>query len=148
MKFLLILISYLFLNKFTQAQIASDLTKHVYKNYKPSNEVKLYCDENYAIVYLKVDAKGNLEIISSADTLGKLIVPDLDFLKGYHVNKPNTTLGLFFVIQNIESCTESEKGFNKTSEGIINLIKVLEEKERSVQFIYHPIIIKIGFNVH
>lgn len=148
MKFLLIVTSFILLSTIIQAQVPLNFTKHVYRNYKPAEEIKSYCNENYSIVYLKANSKGKIEIISSADSLGKLIVPGLSFLKGYDIKKSNTTLGLFFVLQNIEFCTGSERGFNETSEIIDNLIKVLGEKQNSVQFIYYPFLIKTGFNVH
>lgn len=146
MKFFFIILGFLFLSISVNAQVSTKLIKQVYK-YRPNPEVENYCNQNYAVVYLKSDSKGHVTSISSTDSLGNMIVPGLSFLKGYNIEKPNKTLGLFFVLRNIATCSETKRGFNETSDIIINLLAELEKKN-DVEFIYHPFFILIGFTSH
>ncbi len=128
------------INVFAQNNDYLNFYRFLNKFYVPSKAIKTYCEENYAIVYFKLNNK-KIDSIYSQSTLGQIIANDLQFEKKYTqpIKTDKHTIAMIFILNNINpACIVKKNGFNTTSLLIKNLLKKISSQSNEVEFFLEP----------
>jgi hypothetical protein len=150
-KLKLLIILFLITPLITNAQLNDyefNLFKFMGKNYRSSPEIKNFCEENVAIIYLNIK-NNKVDSLSSNTALGDLIIKDLYFLKKYKIEKclSTTKIGVLVIIKNFDSfCLGYKKNYNENAVIVENIFseKAKNNKQGDVNYIFTPFVITIN----